>query len=340
MMAFLGCGLLATGCGGGERPELRLVAYDSFPTGDSDITRLLDEFGDSIGYDVTVLTAGDAGAMVSKATLTAGNPEGDVLWGVDSSLLGRALAGDVFEDYRSANGDALAPDIPDPAVTPVDFGDVCVNVDLAEFAAVSVDPPSSLDDLIDPLYRGMLVTQNAATSTPGLAFLLATIAEYGDPGWLDYWTRLRANDVRIVDGWTESYYEAFSRYGGDQPMVVSYGTSPPAEVLFSEPRPAEAPTAIVEATCYRQVEYAGILRGTGEREAAEQLIDFLTSIEFQSALPLSLFVYPANRGAELPAEFVDYSTRPDAAYDLDPGLIEENRARWIDQWSEIMGLGS
>jgi thiamine transport system substrate-binding protein len=321
----------------GNPSSLTLVAYDSFQVGDD----AFDDFTKETGIRVEVVAAGDAGAMLSKAVLTAGNPEGDVMWGVDNTLLARALAGKVFEPYRSTELADLVPGAvalaPGHEVTPVDEGDVCVNVDLAWFRDHGLTVPDSLDALIAPAYKGLLVVQNPATSSPGYAFLLATIAQHPED-WQQWWAKLRANDVLVVDGWDESYYEQFSGSSGHgpRPLVVSYGSSPPAEVLFSDPRPAQAPTAAIAATCFHQVEFAGVLRGTGHPEAAGKLVDYLVSREFQERLPLSLFVYPARTDAALPAEFEQYAVRPTDPPTVAPDQIEAHGQDWIAEWTDIV----
>jgi thiamine transport system substrate-binding protein len=218
------------------------------------------------------------------------------------------------------------------AVTPIDFGDVCLNYDVAYFSG-DLAPPGGLDDLVDPAYAGLTVVENPATSSPGLAFLLATIAEYGDDGWEGWWEALVANDVRITSGWEEAYYGDFTvGGGGDRPIVVSYASSPPAEVIFAEERPEEAPTAVVTDGCFRQVEYAGILRPSA---SAEALIDFMLSETFQADIPLNMFVFPAVEGTPLPSEFTEFTQVPDDPATVDPDEIEARRDEWIDRWTEI-----
>jgi thiamine transport system substrate-binding protein len=322
-----------------------LVTYDSFPGSGTSLNDALAEFSAETGIEVEILVAGDAGTMLSKASLTAGNPEGDVMWGIDNTLLSRAIADDVFEPYVATpiaagsleiSEDLLAL-VPNGEATPVDYGDVCVNYDIAWYAERDLDPPSTFADLIDPVYAGQLVVQNPATSSPGLAFLLATIHEYGVEGWQDYWSRLGANGVEVVDGWTEAYYERFTwAGGGPTPMVVSYGSSPPAEVIFADPPRSDAPTGVIEDTCFRQVEFAGVLRGTESPDAARQLVDFLVSERFQAELALNLFVYPVDETVELPTEFVDFAVVPETSRSLDPALIDAERSTWIDEWTELV----
>ena len=212
-----------------------------------------------------------------------------------------------------------------------------MNYDIEWFAERGIEPPTTLADLIDPTYAGMLVVQNPATSSPGLAFLLATIHEYGLEGWQDYWRALGANGVEIVDSWTQAYYERFTwAGGGPTPMVVSYGSSPPAEVVFADPPRDDAPTGVIEDTCFRQVEFAGVLRGTDEPDAARRLVDFLISEPFQRELPLNLFVYPTNQAVELPPEFVEFAVVPETSRSIDPKVIDANRSIWIDEWTELV----
>lgn len=333
----------ATEAAAGE--TITLVTYDSFPEADTSLSDALAGFTSDTGIEVEILIAGDTGTMLSKASLTAGNPEGDVIWGIDNTLLSRAVADDVFEPYVAtgiADGSVEIADeflalVPDGEATPVDFGDVCINYDIGWYDERDLDPPTSFADLIEPAYAGQLVVQNPATSSPGLAFLLATIHEYGLEGWQDYWTQLGANGVEVVDGWTQAYYERFTwAGGGPTPMVVSYGSSPPAEVIFADPPRDDAPTGVIESTCFRQVEFAGVLRGTDSPAAARQLIDFLIAEPFQRELAVNLFVYPTNQAVELPQEFLDFAVVPEVSRTLDPAVIDAERSTWIDEWTELV----
>ena len=324
-------------------PAITLVAYDSFPVAKTSINEALDEFTKTTGISVKVVIAGDAGLMVTKAKLTAGNPEGDVMFGVDNTLLSAALDGRVFSPYQPNESNAIATDltalVPGHEVTPVDFGDVCVNYDIGWFAEHDLSPPTSLDDLLEPQYKDLLVVENPSTSSPGLAFLMATIAHAGADGWQQYWKALRANGVKVVDGWTTAYQDEFSGAAGSagtRPLVVSYGSSPPAEVIFADPPRTDAPTGVVEASCFRQVEFAGVLRGTEHEAAARQLVDFLISTRFQNELPLNLFVYPARTDATLPREFTDFAVVPNAPLTIEPEVIATNRQVWQDEWTTIV----
>jgi thiamine transport system substrate-binding protein len=333
-----------TGDDGGDstRPvTITLLAYDSYePT-----PGLFDDFTARTGITVEIARAGDAGEMVSKAVLTAGNPEGDVMWGVDNTLLSRAVDGGVFTPYAATGLDRIPADlrslVPGAEATPVDQGFVCVNADLAALEERDLAVPASFEDLADPRYRNQLVVQSPATSSPGLAFMLGTIAYFGTEGdaWLDYWRSLRANGVQVVDGWSQAYYGEFTRAGGSRSLVVSYASSPPAEVLFAEPplpEGAPAPTTAVPTTCFQQIEFAGVLRGTKYPDAAKALIDELISVRVQEDLPLTLFVEPVVTDATLPDVFVRHTVRPQNPLTLDPAAIAANRTAWIDAWTSVV----
>jgi len=319
---------------------ITLVAYESFPSEGTSVNELLSDFADRTGIEVEILIAGDTGTMLSKAELTAGNPEGDVMWGIDSTFLSRAIQSKIFEPYTADGLDAVPASltnlVPNGEATPVDLGDVCVNYDVGALEALDLKPPTTLDDLTDPMYRELLVVQNPASSSPGLAFLLATIDEFGTDGWQAYWSNLVDNGVQVVDGWTSAYYGQFSYAGGDRPLVVSYGSSPPFEVLFAETELEVAPTGVIESTCYRQVEFAGVLAGTDQPDAARQLVDFLLTSDFQAALPLDVFVFPANADVELDPVFQEYAVIPETSRELDPSAIDANRETWIDEWTDLV----
>jgi thiamine transport system substrate-binding protein len=331
--------LVAAGCGGGsETPkEVVLVTHDSFAVS-KDVKRA---FEDETGLTLRILQGGDANEMLNRALLTAGDPQGDVIFGIDDSVLSRAVSGDLLDEYRSGELDSVedAFSSPDPHVTPIDHGEVCLNIDKGWFDEHGILPPTSLADLLRAPYRDLLVVENPATSSPGLAFLLASIATFGDPGWEPYWRGLRENGVRVVDGWEEAYTQQFSGAAGSpgkRPIVVSYATSPAAEVIFAAKPPATAPTAAVREGCYRQVEYAGILRGARNEDGAKKLIDFMLSGRFQADVPGSMFVYPVRRDVPLPNEFVEYAVTPTAPLQLPADEVDANRDRWVARWTDIV----
>jgi thiamine transport system substrate-binding protein len=323
--------------GGNGVTTVRVVTHDSFAVTES----LLTDFERDTGIRIELVAGGDAVEVVNKAILTKGNPEGDVLFGVDNNLLDRALDEGIFDAYESpALADVAATYQLDAEhrVTPIDVGDVCLNYDRAYFRETGLAVPTSLEQLSEPSYRNLLAVQNPSTSTPGLAFLLATRAQFGEE-WLDFWDDLKANGVLVTDGWEQAYYDAFSGGSGqgDRPLVVSYASSPPVEVVDPSISPDEAPTGVIPASCYRQIEFAGILAGTANREAAERVIDFLLSTAFQEDMPLQMFVYPVNARAALPEAFTKFSVVVDEPLSLPPDEVAANRDAWVEEWTELFG---
>ncbi len=297
--------------------EVTLLAYDAFTPQEG----IFDAFTAATGAKVKVVTGGDSGVLISKAILTAGTPEGDVLWGLDNTLLSRAQKAELLTSYE-----------------PVDTGDICVNYDKQWFASRNIAPPTSLEDLALPAYKNLLVVQDPVASSPGLGFLLGTIAHFGVDNWQNYWKSLKENGVHVSPDWTSAYTIDFSGSSGKgkYPLVVSYGSSPPAEVLYAEKTIDTPPTAVIESTCFRQTEYVGALRGTRNPKLAAQLISYLQDVPFQESMPLSLFVFPVNKKATLPDLFTKFAVAPKNPLTLEPADIEKNRDSWLSTWREII----
>ena len=347
--AVLGVPTLAA-CGGSGASDdsgsgsrtVTLVSHDSFAASPS----VLKAFTQETGYKVKVLKSGDAGSALNKEILTKGSPQGDVFFGVDNTLLSRALDNGLFTPYRAKGLDQVEAgaqlDKDKHRVTPIDTGDLCVNYDKKYFADKKLAPPRSFDDLVKPQYKNLLVTENAATSSPGLGFLLGTVARYGDDGWQAYWKKLKANGVQVVDSWEQAYNENFSGSAGgrkakaDRPLVVSYASSPPVEVLYAKPRPKEAPTGVSTGTCFRQTEFAGLLDGAKNEAGGKALLDFLISKKFQADMPLNMFVNPVVKDVPLPELFTTFGATVDKPETVAPGRIAANREQWIQSWTSLV----
>ena len=315
------------------------MTHDSFAVSED----LVIQFETENNVKISFVHSGDTGAALNKAILSKENPLADVFYGVDNTFLTRALEEGIFEAYDSP----LLAQIPDSFkidldnfALPVDYGDVCINYDKAYFEEHDLVVPTSLEELAQPEYEGLLAVENPATSSPGLAFLMATIAQFGEDGYLAYWQSLVDNNVVVVNDWETAYYTNFSASSGQgpQPMIVSYGSSPPVEVYYAETELEDAPTASIIGpnTCFRQIEFVGILKGTANRDLAEAFIDFMLDKDFQSDIPLQMFVFPVNSNAVLPKVFTQYAQIPDQPATLDPALIDANREDWINAWMEIV----
>ena len=322
-----------SGGGGHENHEVVLVTHESFVMSEE----LQQQFEEESGYDLVVRASGDAGALTNKLVLTKDDPTGDAVFGIDNTFGSRAIDEGVVEPYAAelpdGAGDHLLEGDDEQALTPVDTGNVCVNIDDTWFAQQGVPEPQTLDDLTDPTYRDLFVTPGATTSSPGLAFLLATIAAYGEDGWQDYWTRLVANGAKLTQGWSDAYEVDFTQGGGggDRPIVLSYDSSP----AFTVDGQGGTTTSALLDTCFHQVEYAGVLAGADNPEGAQALVDFMVSRPFQEALPEAMYVFPVDAGAELPADWAQFAKQPEDPFTVDPAEIAEHRDEWLREWSDI-----
>lgn len=332
-LAFLAVLLAAPLCPAEE--TVTLMTHDSFNVS----KEVIAAFEKTNRAKVAFIKAGDAGAALVQAILSKDAPMADVFFGVDNTFLSRALASGIFRPYPSPALSQIPDHFkldPQNRLLPVDYGDVCLNYDKKWFRDKGLAPPAGLDDLVKPAYKGLTVVENPATSSPGMAFLLATIGHFGPEGYLDFWKKLRANDVLVANGWEDAYYGHFTAASkGGRPIVVSYASSPPAAVHYSSEPLAEAPTAAVvgNLSAFRQIEFAGILKGSKHPELAEKLVDFLLSPPFQEDVPLQMFVFPVHPAARLPKVFVDHATVAGKPATVSPADIEANREKWLEDWT-------
>lgn len=316
VLTLAACGQPAAEEATSEAPTaLTVVSHESFVMPDE----LKERFAEESGLDVTYTTLADTGSMVNQLVLTKDSPLGDVVFGIDNTFASRAT------DEGIIAGQGL---------TEIDFGDVCVNADLGWFDEQGLPLPETLDDLAYPQYRDLFVTPSPASSSPGLAFLFATVGAKGD-GWLDYWRALEDNGALVVSGWTEAYNVEFTagEGQGDRPLVLSYSTSP-AWTIGDD---GESTTTALLDTCFRQTEYAGVLEGAANPEGAQQFVDFLLTPEFQSSIPENMYMYPADTSVELPEEWVRFAPLSDAPIELSSEEIDANREQWIQEWTEAIG---
>jgi thiamine transport system substrate-binding protein len=324
---------------------LRVLTHDSFAVSEE----VIQAFTQETGIVLEFLPAGDTGAVLNRAILTKDNPLADVLYGVDNSLLARATNENIFIPYESPELKNVTDELefdPTHSVTPVDVGYINFNLDKAYFEENNLALPTDITDLTTGAYKGLTVVQNPATSSTGLGFMLSTITRFGETGdytWLDYWRDLRENEVQVSSGWSEAYYTSFTRYGGDKPIVLSYASSPAAEVLYSNIILEEAPTLnlFCDQCVYEQIEAVGILKGSKHIGAAQQFIDFMLSPDFQSDMPENMFVYPVVDGISLPETFAQFATTPSQAQiaRLPSDEIAQNIQRWLKEWTAVVEQG-
>lgn len=325
-------GTSSDGAPAGTGGEVALVTHDSFNVPEE----LVDQFEAQTGYTLVVTAPGDAGSVVNELLLSAGSPSADVVYGIDNALATRAIAGGVLEPYASpelpASAEELRIDGGDE-LTPIDFGDVCLNIDTAWFEDEGIAPPATLDDLVEPEYADLTVVTDPNVSSPGLALLLATVAEYGEDGFADYWQRLTDNGLRVVDSWSDAYYVDFTVAGGDRPIALSYSSSPAA--TLTEDGSGSTTEALLD-TCVRQVEYAGVVEGAANPDGARAVVDWLLSEEVQASLPDNMYMYPVDDAAELPEAWAEFAPAAQEPLGVPADEIDAGREQWLRTWDEAV----
>jgi len=348
LLAAMTIGLVAAACSDDDDGEattaaldftgqtLTVITHDSFAISEATIASFEEEYG----VTIALLPTGDAVESLNRAILTKSNPEGDLLFGVDNISYVRALAEDLFVEYESPalrNVDDRWVFDDSGTITPIDYGYVLFNYEKAALDAADLEPPTSLEALLDPAWDGRVAVQDPNTSSPGLQFMLATIARFGD-GWLNWWEGMRANGLIVTASWTDAYYTRFSQYGGDAWLVNSYATSPPAEVIFAETELDESPTGnvIIPDVSYLQIEGVGILRNSDRIELAKKFVDHMLSQAFQEDIPLNMFVYPVHRDAALPDAFLRFADIPVTVASIDPDEVQANLEDWLDAWTDTV----
>jgi thiamine transport system substrate-binding protein len=339
LLLFVSIVLLLTACAPQQPATLTVMTHDSFAASDS----VIKAFEQANNAKVTFVKSGDAGAALNKAILSKDAPLADVFYGVDNTFLSRALAAGIYQPYDSPALKNIPAEFqldPTHQALPVDQSYVCVVYDKAYFTSHNLAVPQTLEDLVRPEYKGLLVMENPATSSPGLVFLLATVKHFGDPNYLGFWKNLRQNGLVVVDGWETAYYTNFSGSSGKgpQPLVVSYATDPAAEVMGAQTPPADSPVGVVLGpdTCFRQIEFVGILKGTKELALAQKFVDFMLSAQFQADMPGQMYVYPVVPNITLPDAFTKYAQIPTQPATLSPDEIAKGRDGWIQAWTDAV----
>lgn len=317
----------ASGAQSGAATQITVLSHDSFEFPQA----LLDSFKADTGIEVTIQAVGDGGTLANQLVLTKDAPQGDVVYGVDNTVSYRLAGASVIADAGIKSPDPALAFAGEPGLVPIDQGDVCVNFDKAWFTDKGLTPPATFEDLAKPEYKDLLVAMNPATSTPGMAFMLATIDHFGADGWPAYWTSLKNNGVKVTEGWSDAFAVDYSagEGKGPRPMMVSYGSSPAYSVTEDH---KDTTTASLPATCYRQVEYAGVLNGTEKTEAAKAFVEYMLTPEVQEAISEATYMHPVNPEAKAPKDLTTFGPLSEKPVILPADEVAKNAESWLKTW--------
>lgn len=298
---------------GNKKPkDVVLVTHDSFVMS----KELIADFDKTTGYKLKLLKAGDAGSLTNRLILTKATPIGDAVFGIDNTFASLATSNNIIDGSLSAT----------------DFGDVCFNYDRVWFAKHKFAAPSSISELTLPKYKGLTVVENPNTSSTGLSFLAATVDMFGTSQWESYWRSLKKNAIKIDNGWEAAYYTDFSGSSGKgaYPIVLSYASSPADEVRAD----GQSQTASIMDGCFRQTEYAGVLKNAKNSAGARAVVKYLLSAKFQASFPEAMYMYPIVAGTPIPAAWSSFTQVAPHTYG-DKLDFNANRKSWLTKWSAI-----
>ena len=320
LFAALTATLLSTavlvGCSTNAPKAVALASHDSFIIPDA----LINQFKTDTGFYLEGgAKLGDAGELTNKLVLTKDSPVADVVFGIDNTFAGVAIENGII----------------DGELVPIDYADVCFNYDKAWFAKAGLTPPTTWRELTDKKYAGLTVVENPATSSTGLSFLFATIGALGETGWQGWWSKIRDNGLKVTAGWEDAYYIEFTAGGGkgSYPIVLTYSSSP---AFTLDAAGNETTTASINSECFRQIEYAGVLKNAKNPEGARALLKFMQTKDFQAALPDSNYVYPIDDSVELPEAWAKFAPASQSFVDVSGLDFDANRKKWQQQWRDIV----
>ena len=296
-----------------EPPIVRLATHDSFVISDD----LIKSFEELSGQKLEIIRLGDTGSLTNQLVLTKNAPIADAVFGIDNTFLPVAQQNKIL----------------DAAPVEIDYSDVCFNYDIDYFQSNQITPPNTWEDLTDPSFKSLTVVTDPKLSSPGLAFLATTVSKFGlTADFTKYWSDLASNDLLVAGSWEDAYFVNFTRYGGTRPIVLSYASSPAAELDES----GTPKTKALLDGCFRQIEYASVISGAENKKGAEALVTFLTSKEFQDSVAENMYVYPSNQSASVPESW-SMAALP-AASNLGAELdFQSDKETWLQKWQEAIG---
>ena len=323
--------LLLTGSGGMEKPVetekvLVVYTYDAFP---GVLEESIRERFNEKGVELQLERFQDTGALFTQTLLEKDDPKADVIIGLDNTYLARAFDEELFQPYKPRELKLVSPGLlvdPEYRVVPFDFGSVALNYN----SEMLPEPPRSWDELLDPTYKNQIIIMNPATSSPGRNFLLFTIVEFGEEGYLEFWKKLRPNILTVTPGWSEGYGLYIQ---GEAPIVLSYDTSPAYHMHYE--KVDRYKNLLFEGKAYAQIEVAGITMDAPHPEYARECIDHLISVEFQELIPLHQIMYPVHPDAELPEAFVRAKPATHIV-NMDEETVAAKFDVWLAQWEAVM----
>ncbi|MBJ23765.1 MAG: hypothetical protein CMB64_03760 [Euryarchaeota archaeon] len=345
-MSFSGC------VSESNETELVIATYDVYALTDE----MIGDFENQTGITVSMIKLDDAGSVLDYLIQNKGTETIDLAIGLDNTYLQTAIKQGVLTEHLANNldnisQDALAP-YNGPFAVPFDMGHVCLNYDSSIVDGQNMTVPTSLWNLTEEEWRGKVAIPSPITSSPGRAFMLATLDYFNSLGestseFEEWWSAMEENDVIITSGWSEAYethytggygeYEA--GYVGDAHITVSYCHSPGVESWYNGNWTKSAALNLPK-TSFFQVEYISSVMG-GDQQSSALFIEFLLSEDINSNMPVQNSMYSVLEGFDLPEEngYLFHSIIPNEPSEISMIEIEENMESWLLLWNKAMTSG-
>ncbi|HPO26630.1 MAG TPA: thiamine ABC transporter substrate-binding protein [Petrotogaceae bacterium] len=323
MKKWLVLAVLLIGIAAFSVSQLNVYVYESLNWIED---KLIGTFESSNNCKVNVVRLGDAGNMVARLKLEKKNPKADVVIGLDQSLSMSAISEGLLQPYISPMLSKLRdPNLifdKDYYVTPFDYGAIAFVYDPSKLSKI----PEKMEDI--SAYKNSLIIQDPKSSSTGQALLIWTIALYND-SWTDFWKKMKPAVLTVTPSWDD----AFSKFEqGEAPIMLSYATDGAYSYHYYQSTKYKA--FIPKDGAYVQIEGAGIVKGSKNKQLAQKFIDFLLSDEFQQEVALNQWMFPVT-DVKLPEAF-KYAVVPEKILSVDIKAISSQMDKYIKTWEEIM----
>ncbi|NKJ35911.1 thiamine ABC transporter substrate binding subunit [Rhizobium sp. SG570] len=302
---------------------LTIYTYESFTADWGPGPKVKAAFEKTCGCTVNYVSVTDGVALLSRLKLEGAGTKADIVLGLDTNLVNEAKDTGLFDASGVDTSALKVPgDFKDDVFVPYDYGHFAVIYDTQTVK----NPPKSMKDLVEGDPQQKIVIEDPRTSTPGLGLLLWVKSIYGDKS-ADAWTKLKGRILTVTPGWSEAY-DLFTK--GEAPMVLSYTTSPAYHMI--EEKTDRYQAAAFSEGHYIQIEVAGLVKSSSNKDLARDFLKFMVSPAFQDIIPTSNWMMPASAtSAPLPDAFSKLVV-PTKTFLMSPEVVEKNRKAWIDEW--------
>ena len=345
-----------------EENQIVIYTYDSLLNDPYfDIEGNFSTFSGIPANEIQITRFSDANELVVRLEAEKSNPIADVVIGIDNTLI--HLIEDkasVLEPYTPTSISQIDENLiqnldPENYLIPYDYGIISLYYQ-NHIINSSTNPELenlTLDGLLASNLLPMLIVENPKYSSPGLGFLLWTIAVYGDPeinfdgllesNWRNWWNASR-DKITITKSWGDAF-NIFFTPEEEKPIMVSYGTSP----AYSYCQWADNSTSAVvtheknQQNAWLQIEGIGLVKDAPHKDKGKQFINWFLSSSLQSEIPEHQWMYPANREVILSPCFEESVIHPDEVFRLNdllsPEILGHYLPDWKDQWEQVIVLG-